>query len=246
MEAVAEHISDGGLLDLIQKFLKQGVMESGKGWQPTETGTPQGAVISPLLANIYLNPLDHLMEKGGKEMARYADDFVVMCISEEEALENLEQIRVWVEKAGLSLHPAKTRIVDASQKGGFDFLGYHFERGNKWPRKKSLEKFRESIREKTGRMRPGSTQEIVRDVNRTLRGWFEYFKHSQKGTFRDLDTWVRGRLRSILCQRHRIGGTGKWTIATHRRWPLNYFADFGLISMASVRSKASQPRRRNH
>jgi len=134
LEAVAEHISDGPLLELIQRFLKQGVMESGKDWQPTEAGTPQGAVISPLLANLYLNPLDHQMAKADREMVRYADDFVVMCESETDANEVLEQLRVWVERAGLILHPTKTRIVDASQKGGFDFLGYHFERGRRWPR----------------------------------------------------------------------------------------------------------------
>ncbi|MDB6026457.1 MAG: ltrA 3, partial [Verrucomicrobiales bacterium] len=246
MEHVIEHIADGAVLELIWKFLKQGVMESGRGWQPTETGTPQGAVISPLLANIYLNPLDHLMAKAGKEMVRYADDFVVMCKTEEEARETLEQIRSWVEQVGLVLHPTKTRIVDASQKGGFDFLGYHFERGKKWPRKKSLTKFKDSIREKTGRIRPGNIQEIVRDVNLTLRGWFEYFKHSAKGAFKDLDAWVRGRLRSILCSRHGKPSTDRWTFSTHKRWPLNYFEPFGLISMASLRNTASQSRRRNH
>jgi RNA-directed DNA polymerase len=243
LEAVAEHISDGPLLELIQRFLKQGVMESGQDWQPTEAGTPQGAVISPLLANLYLNPLDHQMAKAGREMVRYADDFVVMCESETEANEVLEQLRVWVERAGLILHPTKTRIVDASQKGGFDFLGYHFERGYRWPRQKSLEKFRETIRAKTGRLRPGSMNEIVADVNRTLKGWFEYFKHSIKWTFRDLDGWVRGRLRSILRSRHGQKGTGRWTIASHRRWPYAYFADLGLISLALARSKASQPQK---
>ena len=121
MEAVGEHISDGPLLELIQRFLKQGVMESGKGWQPTETGTPQGAVISPLLANIYLNPLDHQMAGTGKEMVRYADDFVVMCESESEAKEVLKELRKWVERAGLILHPTKTRIVDARQRGALIF-----------------------------------------------------------------------------------------------------------------------------
>jgi RNA-directed DNA polymerase len=243
LEAVAEHISDGPLLELIQRFLKQGVMESGKDWQPTETGTPQGAVISPILANIHLNPLDHLMARAGREMVRYADDFVVLCASETEADEVLKELRQWVEKAGLILHPAKTRIVDASQKGGFDFLGYHFERGHRWPRKKSLEKFRETIRAKTGRLRPGSTQEIVRDVNRTLKGWFEYFKHSNECTFKDLDAYVRGRLRSILRSRHGQTGTGRWTIANHRQWPLAYFAKFGLISLALARRQASQPQK---
>jgi RNA-directed DNA polymerase len=241
MEAVAEQISDGPLLELIRRFLKQGVMESGKGWEPTEKGTPQGAIISPLLANLYLNPLDHQMAKRGREMVRYADDFVVLCQSEEEAREILEEISQWVGKAGLILHPTKTRIVDASQKGGFDFLGYHFERGQRWPRQKSLEKFKESIREKTGRLRPGSMTEIVGEVNRTLKGWFEYFKHSARGTFAPLDKWTRGRLRSI--ERHRIKLQGRARGRDHQRWPNAYFERLGLISLASARMKASRPQR---
>jgi RNA-directed DNA polymerase len=241
MAAVAEHIADGPMLDLIQRFLKQGVMESGKGWQPTEAGTPQGAVISPLLANLYLNPLDHLMAKGGKEMVRYADDFVVMCESREEAEEVLEELRQWVGQAGLTLHPTKTRIVDASQKGGFDFLGYHFERGQKWPRQKSLEKLKESIRQKTGRLRPGSMETIVGEVNRTLRGWFEYFKHSNRWTFAPLDGWIRGRLRAIQRRRHKLHGRSRGR--DHQRWPNDYWTLLGLISLALAHKHASRSRR---
>ena len=239
MEAVAEHISDGPLLELIQRFLKQGVMESGKEWQPTEMGTPQGAVISPLLANIYLNPLDHLMAKTSREMVRYADDFVVMCESQKEADEILEQVRQWVDQAGLILHPTKTRIVDASQRGGFDFLGYHFERGHRWPRQKSLEKFKETIREKTARLKPGSMQEIVQDLNRTLRGWFEYFKHSVMNVFEKEDQWVRGRLRTILRKRNK--GSGRARGRDHQRWPNAYFTRLGLISLALARRNVSRP-----
>jgi RNA-directed DNA polymerase len=238
MEQVAQHISDGALLELIERFLKQGVMESGKGWKPTDCGTPQGAVISPLLANIYLNPLDHVMARAGKEMVRYADDFVILCHSEEEAGEVLQQLRGWVEAAGLTLHPTKTRIVDASQKGGFDFLGYHFERGHRWPRKKSLDKFKETIRQKTGRLRPASMAAIIEDVNRTLRGWFEYFKHSNRTTFGSLDQFVRQRLRSVERKRHK--GQGRARGGDHQRWPNAYFADLGLISLSLSRRAASQ------
>jgi RNA-directed DNA polymerase len=238
MEAVAEHISDGPLMDLIHRFLKQGVMESGKGWQPTEMGTPQGAVISPLLANVYLNPLDHLMAQAGKEMVRYADDFVIMCQSQEEANEVLGQLRQWVTKAGLTLHPTKTRIVDASQKGGFDFLGYHFERGHHWPRQKSLDKFRETIREKTARLRPGSMKQIITDVNRTSRGWFEYFKHSVMNVFDKEDRWVRGRLRTIERKRHKLQGRARGR--DHQRWPNAYFTNLGLISLALARKNMSR------
>jgi len=233
LAAVGQQIADGPLLELIQRFLKQGVMESGQGWKPTEQGTPQGAVISPLLANLYLNPLDHLMAQGGRQMVRYADDFVILCGSEAEAREILEQLRQWVEQAGLTLHPTKTRIVDATQKGGFDFLGYHFERGHRWPRRKSLDKFKEAIRQKTRRLRPGSMSSIILDVNRTVRGWFGYFQHSNLTTFIRLDGWVRGRLRTIERKRHRLQGRARGR--DHQRWPNDYFTFLGLISMASAR-----------
>ncbi len=241
MAAVSEHISDGALLELIKKMLRQGVMESGKGWKPTETGTPQGAVVSPLLANIYLNPLDHLMEQAGKEMVRYADDFVVLCETKEDAEEVLSKLRQWVETAGLTLHPVKTRIVDADQKGGFDFLGYHFERGKRWPRKKSVDKFRETIRQKTERLDPRPMSEMVMDVNRTLRGWFAYFKHSAKQVFRVQDQFVRQRLRSVLRRRHKLQGRARGR--DHQRWPNAYFAGLELISLALAREEASHSQR---
>ena len=237
LRAVSEHISDGKVLDLIQKFLKQGVMESGKEWQPTETGTPQGAVISPLLANIYLNPLDHLMAQKGREMVRYADDFVILCQSQEEAEQALAEVRQWMEHAGLTLHPTKTRIVNENDRGGFDFLGYHFERGYRWPRQKSLDKFKEAMRSKTPRLRPGGMEKIIHDINRTLTGWYGYFQHSHWTTFKPLDQWIRQRLRSILRKRHK--GKGRARGSDHRRWPNAYFVEHGLISLASARVQAA-------
>ena len=244
MEAVSQLIADGALLELIEKFLKQGVMETGKGWSPTEAGTPQGAVLSPLLANIYLNPLDHRMAQQGWEMVRYADDFVILCESQERAEQALAQVRQWVEEVGLVLHPTKTRLVDASQRGGFDFLGYHFERGYRWPRQKSLDKFKDAIREKTGRLRPGSMSEIAAHINQTIRGWMGYFKHSHRTTFPTLDKWVRGRLRTIQRKRHKGQGRGRGN--DHRRWPNAYFAELGLISMVLVRAQAANPHPRGH
>jgi RNA-directed DNA polymerase len=239
MERVAAHLADGALLRLLEKFLKQGVMETGKGWSPTETGTPQGAVLSPLLANIYLNPLDHLMAQKGWEMVRYADDFVILCPSQEQAEQALAEVRQWVEQAGLVLHPTKTRIVDASQAGGFDFLGYHFERGHRWPRQKSLEKFKEAIRQKTKRLRPDSMKKIIEDVNRTTRGWVAYFKDSVANVFPPLDCWIRRRLRTI--QRRRRKGKGRGRGRDHQRWTNAYFAELGLISLALIRVKAANP-----
>lgn len=244
LEALRHKLADGRVLELIQRFLRQGVMESASNWKPTESGTPQGAVISPLLANIYLDPLDHLMAKQGRDMVRYADDFVVLCASEAEAHHTLEQIQQWVTSVGLVLHPTKTRIVDASRKGGFDFLGYHFERGMKWPRKKSFEKLKEAIREKTPRNSGKSMEQIIADVNRTLRGWYAYFRHSQKSAFGDTDSWIRARLRAILRHRERLRG---WIrMRDHRLWPNAYFMSLGLFSMATVRATESQSRKSKH
>lgn len=238
--AVREHISDGKVIELIEQMLTKGVMERLKGWQPTEKGTPQGAVISPLLANIYLNPLDHMMARQGREMVRYADDFVILCSSQKEAEEALEEVQVWMDKAGLTLHPTKTRIVNATEAGGFDFLGYHFERGYRWPRQKSLDKFKEKIRDKTPRLRPGGMHDIIQDINRTLTGWYGYFKHSHRTTFQPLDRWIRQRLRSILRKRNK--GKGRARGIDHQRWPNTYFADLGLISLAFARGQAANSR----
>ena len=235
--SVGQKISDGGIMDLVEKFLRQGVMETMREWQP-EKGTPQGAVISPLLSNIYLDPLDHLMQTAGIQMTRYADDFVILCRSEAEAIRVLEQVRQWTTQAGLELHPEKTRIVDATQPGGFDFLGYHFERGTRWPRRKSDQKFRASIRGKTARNSGRSLSVIIADVNRTMKGWFGYFQHSHRTTFVGLDAWVRMRLRSIL--RRRRGCRGRGRGQDHHRWPNAFFAEHGLFSLTVAHAQVCQ------
>jgi RNA-directed DNA polymerase len=228
---VTERVGDGRVLALVERFLRAGVLAEAKGWQPTERGTPQGGVISPLLANLYRNPLDQQMEKAGWAMVRYADDFVILCRSQAEAQQALAAVRHWVSEAGLTLHPEKTRVVDASAPGGFDFLGYHFERGMKWPRKKSLENLRERVRAKTSRLDGRSLTEIVTDVNRSVRGWYQYFQHSQANTFTYVDGYVRRRLRSVLPWR--LDGRGKGIGATHHRWPNEWFARRGLRSLAA-------------
>jgi RNA-directed DNA polymerase len=238
MERVSQKIADGRVLTLIEAMLKSGVMDTVQGWQPTESGTPQGAVISPLLSNIYLDPLDWLMAQKGYEMVRYADDFIILCQSQNQAQAALETVRQWVMQEGLTLHPEKTRIVEASQPGGFDFLGYHFERGMKWPRKKSMERLKDTIREKTRRSQGRSMERICQDLNRTLRGWFEYFKHSKVTAFEPVDGYIRGRLRSIL--RKRTHRQGRRTESDHRRWPNAYFTAMGLISLRQAHAAACQ------
>ena len=232
-----EKVTDGRVIRLLEAFLTQKVMETAEGWTPEE-GTPQGAVISPLLSNLYLDPLDQQMARQGQEMVRYADDFIILCRSEAEAQEALAEVRQWTATAGLKLHPVKTRIVDATQPGGFDFLGYHFERGYRWPREKSLQKFKDAIRAKTRRTNGHSLKAIIDHVNRTLRGWYEYFKHSHYTTFAPLDQWIRMRLRSILRQRRGRDGHGRGR--DHQLWPNAFFAQHGLFSLATAHTRARQ------
>ena len=231
MALIKERVADGRVLAVVERFLRAGVLERAKGWQPTERGTPQGGVISPLLANLYLDPFDHQMERAGWELVRYADDFVILCRSQTQAQAALGQVQAWMEEAGLTLHPEKTRIVNANAPGGFDFLGYHFERGMKWPRKKSLMKLRERVRAKTLRVGGRSLKYIVADVNRTLRGWYGYFQHSKANTFGSVDSYVRRRLRSLLEKRR--GRTRQGLGAAQQRWPNEWFARRGLLSLAA-------------
>lgn len=237
---VGQKMTDGRVLDLIASFLEQRVMDGTKEWIP-EQGTPQGAVISPLLSNVYLDPLDHLMAERGFEMVRYADDFVVLCRSEQDAVAALAEIQQWTAQAGLTLHPTKTRLVDA-RGDGFDFLGYRFEAGTRRPRDKSLKKFKDTIRAKTKRTSGHSLSQIIVDTNRTLRGWFEYFKHSHPSTFGSLDGWVRRRLRSILRKRSGRKGIARGT--DNRRWQNAFFAKHGLFSLQDAHVLASQSSRR--
>ena len=238
MDRVQAKVADGRVLRLVERYLKQEVMESAKRWTP-QRGSPQGAVLSPLLSNIYLDPLDHQMALAGCQMIRYADDFVILCRSKQEAEAALEQVKRWTATAGLELHPEKTGLVDATERGGFDFLGYHFERGYRWPRAKSLGKLKDAIRAKTRRANGHSLEAIIANVTRTLRGWYEYFKHSHWTTFRPLDRWVRMRLRSIL--RHRCGLRGRGRGRDHQRWPNVFFADRGLFSSAAAYESVRQP-----
>ena len=239
---VGRKVTDGRILALIGSFLEQGVLDGEEEWTP-EQGTPQGAVVSPLLSNIYLDPLDHLMAERGFEMVRYADDFVVMCRSEEDAAAALAVVQQWTAQTGLTLHPTKTRLVD-EREHGFDFLGYHFGAGKRWPRSKSRKKFRDTIRAKTKRTSGHSMAQIIADVNRTLRGWFEYFKHSYRPTFRMEDGFVRRRLRSILRKRSRRKGSARANGADQTRWPIAYFAALGLYSLQDARALVCQSSRR--
>jgi len=237
MSRVKERIADGRVLRLIGDFLKADILDEMKRWTP-EQGAPQGAVLSPLLSNVYLDPLDHLMARHGIEMVRYADDFVILCKTAEDAARALELVKQWVAGNGLTLHPEKTRIVD-SRTQSFDFLGYTFQGQEHWPRKKALQKMRDTIRAKTIRQNGRSIQCVIADVNKTVRGWFAYFKHgTDQRLYRNQDAWIRMRLRSILRRRdHRRGRGRGWD---HQLWPNAYFADRGLFSLVAARAAAVQ------
>jgi len=240
MDRVRERIADGRVLSLIESFLKADILDGLKEWTP-EAGAPQGAVLSPLLSNIYLNPLDHLMASQGFEMVRYADDFVVLCQTAEEAQRALDQIQRWTAQAGLTLHPTKTRVVD-SRTDGFAFLGYHFQGDTRRPREKSLNKLKNTVRTKTKRTNGTSLAMIIADLNPTLVGWFVYFKHSHKYVFTKLDGWIRRRLRSVLRKRRGLRGLASGD--DNHRWPNRYFAKHGLFSLTTAHALACQSPRK--
>src|SRR4051794_1618839 len=240
MEEVKKEVSDGRVLRMIEKSLSRGVMETTKSYAALEEGTPQGSVISPMLANIFLHPVDEAMTKAGYELVRYADDCVVMCQTQEEAERAMRRIQELIEERGLTLHPEKTKLVDATAPGGFDFLGYHFEQGRRTPRKKSLRKLKDAVRELTRRANGHSLERIIEMLNVILRGWFAYFKHSVRDIFGMLDGWIRGRLRSIL--RHRLGLRGRGRGCDHQRWPNAYLRQMGLYFMAEAHQLLIQSR----
>lgn len=226
LETVQQKISDRRVLRLVQQYLDQGIVEELRTWTP-ETGVPQGAVLSPVLANAYLNPLDHRMAQHGYQMVRYADDFVILCRTPEEAEAALAEIRQWVEQHGLTLHSEKTHIVDSREKS-FSFLGYSFRGKLRFPRAKSHRKFVDRIRELTPRKSGESLEVLLRRINQTTQGWFHYFRHCHWSVFRDYDGMIRRRLRRLLLKRHR---QNRKHLSRTQRWPDAYFTDHGFISL---------------
>lgn len=239
MELVEKQIADGRVLGMIEGFLEAGVMEGMESWEPEE-GTPQGGVISPLLANIYLDPLDWLMKERGLEMVRYADDMVVLCRDGATAGQALEAVSRWMGEAGLSLHPEKTRVVDLSGSGShFDFLGYRFWRRRngklaRFVRPKSQRKLHDKLKALTKRANGHSLETIVKQINPILRGWYGYFKHVPAKTLGEMDGWVRGRVRGILRKRRK--GKGRARGQDHQRWPNRYFDTLGLFNLEAARA----------
>jgi len=241
LAVVEQSISDGRVLALIDGFLRQDIMQDMARWKPT-AGTPQGAVISPLLANLYLHPLDLLMEAPGRRMVRYADDFVILCRTQDEAVAALRHVEAWVAANGLTLHPDKTRVGDCRQPGqGFEFLGYRFEAGRRLVRKKSLKALKDKVRSMTSRSRGDSLERIISDLNPMLRGWFGYFQHATPALFSVLDGFVRRRLRAILRKQEKRPGIGRCQ-ADHQRWPNVFFAAHGLFTLRTAYEQARHSR----
>jgi len=238
---VGNRIADGRVLELVGQFLKQDIMEDMKRWTPT-AGSPQGAVISPLLANIYLHELDVEMHEAGLVMIRYADDTVVLCRSQEEAQSALTRMQAWVTANGLTLHPDKTHLGDCRVEGqGFEFLGYRFEAGKRWVRKKSLMSLKDKIRAKTKRNEGNSIAYVIASLNPTLRGWYGYFQHAHRFTFSTIDGFVRRRLRAMLRKQKHRPGQGQ-CLHDHKQWPNAFFADLGLFTMSKAHKLARQSR----
>ncbi len=209
IDRVAEEISDGSVLKLIRKMLQAGVMEDGI-WTCEETGTPQGGVISPLLANIYLHPFDETMTQRGHRLVRYADDWVILCRSKPGAERVLRGAIKLLGESGLTINPEKTRIVNAAEEG-FDFLGYHFQvfvkdkpdgkEYDAWkrPSDKATRRFKERVKEITRRNQTVNVKEtVVKKLNRYLQGWVGYYGRGRsKKRFEELDGWMRRRIRMV-------------------------------------------------
>ena len=196
IDAVAERISDGRVLRLIRSFLEAEVMEEGPGLTESVIGVPQGGVISPLLANIYLHYFDVKMAEFGYEVIRYADDFLVLCGSKEEANEAISDVKEILEELELMLHPDKTKIKNFSE--GVDFLGFTVYISHKVPQKKAIKKFKDAVRRATRRNLPINLEMVIQRLNHVVIGWGNYFKIANVNwLYKGLDSWTRMRLRAF-------------------------------------------------
>ena len=196
IDAVAERISDGRVLRLIRSFLEAEVMEEGQGLTGSVIGVPQGGVISPLLANIYLHYFDEKMAELGYGVVRYADDFLVLCESEVEAMEALLHVKEILGELELTLHPDKTKIKNFSE--GVDFLGFTIYISHKVPRKEAVKKYKDAVRRATRRNLPINLEMVIQRLNPVVIGWGNYFKIANVNwLYKGLDSWTRMRLRAF-------------------------------------------------
>ncbi len=236
-----EKVSDGRVLSLVSPFRQAQVLDGMSRWQPV-SGAPQGAVLSPLLSNIYLDPLDHLLAQHGFEMVRYADDFVILCRTASDAQQTLRLVEGWTRQNGLTLHPTRTQVVDVNESG-FDFLGDHFLGTRHWVSQKAVRTAKAKIRQLTPRKSGVSLTVTITRLNSMLRGWLNYFQHSRPWVFPRLDTFIRKRLRSIVRRRSKRKGCARNGM-DNLRWPNAFFAEHGLLNLAAAHATACQSSRR--
>lgn len=242
---VAQRVADGRVLRLIEAMLKAGSYGKGRLF-PTERGTPQGGVVSPLLSNILLTPFDQEMRRKGHQLTRYADDWVVTCESAAEARAAVAAALRILNELGVQLHPQKTRIVHVRQ--GFEFLGYKIKRGQRqlhlppgkirsgvqpgalyaYPREKSIRHFMDQVRALTSRRVPLRTTEVIEELNPVLRGWGHHYKRAHvRKLFHRLDGWIVRRIRSHRFRRWRNGG---W-----RQLPeTKLYGEYGLVNLVQL------------
>ena len=217
MAAVAAEVSDGNILSLLERFLTAGVLEDGV-FKPTTIGTPQGGVVSPLLANIVLDRLDWQLQAAGHRFVRYADDFVVLCQTTPQAQEALERVRHVLERElGLHLSPEKTKITTYGK--GYDFLGFHLSARSRRMRDKSVQKFKSKLRELTPRHQ-NLDGKVIEKLNRVIRGTANYFAtafSTCRWAFQKLDSWLRMRLRCMKLKRKNYNDNAKLRVGYFRR-----------------------------
>ena len=248
LDMVNEKVSDGSILRLIRRFLESGAIKQGE-YTPTDIGTPQGGVISPLLANIYLNHLDRRLEERGYKFVRYADDFLVFCNTKKEAEHGLQFIQHVLEKElKLNLNMDKTNISYVSNKfdehgnrrperRDVEFLGFRMNKYRVNPSDKSIKRLKDKIRQETRRCWSRPVDEMINGINQITRGWGNYFKHSAtKVLFSKLDTWIRMRIRMNLGKRkvRNIRINKRYTFISYYTHPNINLLDMGLITLSQV------------
>ena len=216
------------IIQLLWKLLKAGVMEEGQ-VKTQIAGTPQGGVISPLLANIYLNDFDHKLARSGHRLVRYADDFVILSKTVNQAVQAMKMVRSLIKSLNLELAEDKTQITEYWK--GFDFLGYHFQKfyGNrKWPRTKAIQAFKNKVKHVTRRQQPKNVKMVIEQLNPIVRGWGHYFKYGNiKVKYQELDSWIRMRLRSFI-------GKKKWPSGLNWKYPNDHLKGLGLVSLIEI------------
>jgi group II intron reverse transcriptase/maturase len=216
MAALAEEVADGNILRLVERFLTAGVMENGV-FKPTTVGTPQGGVFSPLLSNIVLNHLDWSLADAGFRFVRYADDFIVVCLTPQQAQEARTLVEHILGELGLTLSPDKTKVT--TYERGYEFLGFVLSSHSRRMRDKSVKRFKDKVRSLTVR-KHNLDQHAIEMLNRVIRGTAQYFATSFstcRWMFQKLDSWVRMRLRCMKYKRKNYNDNRKLRVAYFRR-----------------------------